>query len=235
MPRTARASQGGICYHVINRGNAKAVIFHDGLDCEAFVRLVRRAVERRPMRVLAYCVMPNHVHLVLWPSGDDDLGPWMHWLLTAHVRQHHQRHGTTGRVWQGRFKAFPIQRDEHLLTVIRYVERNPLRAGLVARAEDWPWSSLRGRVAGRSDGVLTDPPVPLGGDWCAWVQEPLTAAELESLRESVRRQRPFGDPAWTRGAAERLGLGSSLKALGRPPCAVASAVRRQPQVLKGQN
>src|SRR3990172_7915988 len=143
MPRTARASVGGMCYHAINRGNGRAELFHKEDDYAAFVRLVEEACERLPMRVLAYCLMPNHFHLALWPHGDGDLGRWMQWLLTAHVRRYHRHYGSSGPVWQGRFKAFPIQQDEHLLTVLRYIEANPLRARLVKRAEDWRWSSAR--------------------------------------------------------------------------------------------
>jgi putative transposase len=118
-------------------------VFHGDEDYEAFVDLLDRACERLPMRVLAYCLMPNHFHLVLLPHGDGDLGRWMQWLLTSHVRRHHRRRRSSGHVWQGRFKAFPIQQDAHLVTVLRYVQRNPVRAGLAERAEAWPWSSLR--------------------------------------------------------------------------------------------
>ncbi len=109
MPRTARASVGDIAYHVINRGNAKMCVFHDDDDYDAFLDLIHRACQRLPLRVLAYCLMPNHFHLVLWPHNDRDLGRWMQWLLTSHVRRYHSRRGTSGHVWQGRFKAFPIQ------------------------------------------------------------------------------------------------------------------------------
>ncbi len=123
MPRTARASVGGVCYHVLNRGNARMRVFHGDEDYEAFVDLLDRACERLPMRVLTYCLMPNHFHLVLLPHGDGDLGRWMQWLLTSHVRRHHRRRRSSGHVWQGRFKAFPIQQDAHLVMVLRYVQR----------------------------------------------------------------------------------------------------------------
>lgn len=142
MPRIARASVGDICYHVINRGNAQIEVFHKDGDYRAFMELIGLACQRIPMRVLAYCVMPNHFHLALWPRSDRDLGRWMQWLLTAHVRRYHQHYRSSGHVWQGRFKAFPIEQDDHLLTVLRYVERNPLRGGLVEQAENWRWSSL---------------------------------------------------------------------------------------------
>ena len=136
MARTARASRGDICTHVINRGNARARVFHDAVDYREFVKLMAAASARLPMRVIAYCLMPNHLHLLLWPHGDGDLSRWMQWLMTAHVRRHHRRYGTDGHLWQGRFKAFPVQKDGHLLSVLRYVERNPLRAGLFLTLEE---------------------------------------------------------------------------------------------------
>src|SRR4051794_1699226 len=106
MPRTARASAANYCYHVLNRGNQRARVFHKEGDYRAFVGLIGEAGLKVPMRVLGWCVMPNHFHLVVWPRGDGDLGRWMHWLLTAHVRRYLRHYHSSGHVWQGRFKAF---------------------------------------------------------------------------------------------------------------------------------
>jgi putative transposase len=217
MPRTARASVGDMVYHVINRGNARQTVFHDDADYGAFLTLLGDAHRRLPMRVLGFCLMPNHFHLVLWPRGDGDLSRFMQWLLTAHVRRHHRRHGGSGHVWQGRFKAFPVQEDEHLLTVLRYVERNPLRAKLVRRAEQWRWSSLRCWDEKERPTYLNDGPVDRGRDWAAWVNEPLTEAELRVVRHSVHRGTPLGSPRWANATARRLGLEASLRPRGRPP------------------
>jgi putative transposase len=203
MPRTARASVGGICYHAINRGNRRAEVFHNLADYQSFIELMERACARLPMRVVGYCLMPNHFHLVLWPHEDGDLSRWMQWLLTCHVRRYHRINGTDGRVWQGRFKAFPIEQDEHLLRVLRYVERNPLRANLVARAEQWPWSSLRRHHAAPGE---DDVPIRIPQDWETIVNRPETEAELKALRRSVNRQSPFGKAAWREDMANRLGL-----------------------------
>jgi putative transposase len=216
MPRTARASQGGYCYHVINRGNGRAEVFHKDGDYDAFVRLLADAHERLPMRVLGYCLMPNHFHLVLWPKADGDLSRWMQWLLTAHVRRYHQHYHSSGHVWQGRFKAFPIEEDEHLLTVLRYVERNALRAELVRRVERWRWSSLAARQADPRPAFLHDGPVARPKNWLGYVQEPLTAGELARVRHSVVRGTPFGETKWMERAARRLGLESTLRPRGRP-------------------
>jgi putative transposase len=216
MPRTARASQANYCYHVLNRGNARATVFHKPADYEAFVDLIASACQKRPMRVLAYCLMPNHFHLVLWPLGDGDLSTWMQWLLTAHVRRYHRHYHSSGHVWQGRFKAFPIQEDDHLRLVLRYVERNPLRAELVARAEDWLWSSLRRLAASDVPEWLDPGPAPRGVGWIEAVNQPMTEAEVERVRHSVQRGTPFGSEAWASSTAAALGLEASLQPRGRP-------------------
>ena len=155
-----RASVGGVCYHAINRGNARVDVFDKKEDFVAFLDLMEEANERLPMRVLAWCLMSNHFHLVLWPHADGDLSRWMQWLLTLHVRRYHRHYHSSGHVWQGRFKAFPIEGDEHRWTVLRYVERNALRANMVVRAEDWMWSSLAALNGGKRAGLLDAGPVP---------------------------------------------------------------------------
>ncbi len=191
MPRTARASIGGICYHVLNRGNARQDVFHEDDDYQRFIELLQEACACVPMRVLAWCLMSNHFHLVVWPHADGELSRWMRWLLTSHVRRYHSRYHSIGHVWQGRFKAFPIQRDQHLLTVIRYVERNPLRAGLVGRAEQWPWSSLAGLGQSMIQSLLHRGPLRRPDDWLNRVNEPQDEAELAALRTSVERGAPI--------------------------------------------
>jgi putative transposase len=201
---------------VLNRGNGQAKVFHKGDDFAAFLQLMAEANERLPLRILGYVLMPNHFHLVLWPRGDGDLSRWMQWLLTSHVRRYHRHYHGSGHVWQGRFKAFPIEQDEHLLAVLRYVERNPLRAKLVRRAEAWAWSSLAWRAGGKRPELLADWPVPCPRAWCASVNAVQTEAELAALRHSVARGAPFGEGRWSQRIAERLGLEASLRPRGRP-------------------
>src|SRR5271155_61833 len=168
MPRTARAAAGGLCYHVLNRGNARREVFLKDGDYQAFLGALGNACDRVPMRVLAYCVMRNHFHLVVWPKEDGELSRWLHWLLNANVRRYHQHYHSSGHLWQGRSKTFPIEADDHLLTVLRYVESNPLRARLVRRAEKWPWSSalwFQGKKPGPD--YLCAGPVARPPDWLA--------------------------------------------------------------------
>lgn len=192
-------------------------MFHKDEDYAAFVRLVGLASERLAMRVLGYCVMPNHFHLVVWPMADGDLSRWMQWLMTAHVRRYHSHYHGSGHVWQGRFKAFPIQQDEHLLRVLRYVERNPLRAKLATSAEDWPWSSASSPEAAGERIALHPSPVDRGRSWRKRLNEDVAGdSDLTDVRASIQRGTPLGDERWKKRIAKRLGLESSLRPRGRP-------------------
>jgi putative transposase len=206
-----------VCYHVINRGNARAEVFHTADDYAAFVRLLREADERLPIRLIGYCLMPNHFHLVVWPRADGDLSRWMQWLMTSHVRRYHRVYESSGHVWQGRFRAFPVQSDEHLLSVLQYVESNPIRArGLrVRRAENWLWSSASKKLP--ADGPhLVPGPTPRPAKWSALLNDGQDDVELEALRQSVNRGTPYGSPRWQQNTAKKLGLGSTMRPRGRP-------------------
>jgi putative transposase len=216
MPRTARAVVADYCYLLINRGNKKACVFHERADYEQFLALIARAQERLHLPILAACLMSNHVHLVVRPAQAQDLAKWTHWVFTTHVRWYHAKYASTGRVWQGRYKAFVTQGDHHLLTVMRYVERNALRANLVERAEDWEWGSLAWRRAVTTPVEVTAPPVALPSYWRHLVNEPQTAAELEAIRNCVNRQRPFGSEEWVRAQAANFGMEAAMQPLGRP-------------------
>jgi putative transposase len=205
---------------VLNRANARLAIFEDDEDFAAFEKVLLQAVERSAMRLLAYCLMPNHWHLVVWPRKDGELSRFIGWLTLTHTqRWHAHRHSTgSGHVYQGRFKSFPIQQDEHFYTVARYVERNALRAHLVRRAEQWRWGSLyhwlRGSVEDKA--LLAAWPIGRKPNWVDRVNAPQTEVELATVRRSVQRGSPFGDESWSERAVGRLGLESTLRPRGRP-------------------
>jgi len=136
MGRPRRVAPGGYVYHVLNRANARLRIFDDSADYEAFERVLLQAVERTQTRLLAYCVMPNHWHLVVWPKTDGELSRFVGWLTLTHTQRWHahRRSAGAGHLYQGRFKSFPVQEDEHFYSVCRYAERNALRANLRAGA-----------------------------------------------------------------------------------------------------
>ena len=234
MGRALRANDGGVVYHALNRGNARQTVFAAAAEYEGFLRVFREAQQRVPMRVIGYCLMPNHWHMVLWPRGDGDLWRFLGWLTLTHTQRWHAAAGSagSGHLYQGRFKSFPVQTRrpgaaaraggklegaDAVLSVLRYVERNPLRAALVARAQDWPYSSLAARGQADPPGPwLTLPPAGLAEDWTDLVNQPQSQKELDALRQCVVRGSPFGPESWVRQIARRLGLDSTLRPRGRP-------------------
>ena len=205
MPRCARRLVDGLPYHVLNRGNRRQSIFSQSSDYETFLTTVADALIEVPVEIFGYSVMPNHFHLVLRAERGVEISAFMRWLMNAHIRRYH-RFGElwgTGHLYQGRFKAFPIQAGHHLLTVLRYVEANPLRARLVAKAEDWPWSSLTQEAAIDGRVILTPSPVQKPDNWTEVVNEALAVATYDSLRTAARRQVPYGDPSWIRLVEEQ--------------------------------
>jgi REP-associated tyrosine transposase len=221
MGRPLRASVGGYIYHALNRGNGRGTIFHKQADYQAFERVLCEAQEHVPgLRLLAYCLMPNHWHLVLWPTADGELSDFLHWLTLTHTQRWHVHCGNVGggHLYQGRFKSFPMQNDEHFLTVCRYVERNALRAGLVKRAQDWRWGSLSRRLRGAEPErpILSRGPLPWPSDWLRWVNAVQSEGELAAIRRCAERGQPYGGQIWTKRTAGRLGLASTLRGRGRP-------------------
>lgn len=207
-------------YHVLNRANGRQGLFDDDGDYAAFERVLDEAQQRVDMRILAYCVMPNHWHLVLWPYRDGELSRFMSWLTLTHTQRWHAYRQTvgTGHLYQGRFKSFVVQTDEHLLTVCRYVERNAVRAHLVERAEQWRWSSLWRMTYGDASqrAVINEWPIARPADWVAWVNEDEGAEDLTRIRRSVVRSQPYGAAEWVVAMIERFGLGSTVRSQGRP-------------------
>lgn len=220
MPRALRTSKGGLVYHVLNRGNGRSLIFRGSGDYDAFERVLTEGCRRVAMRLLSYCVMPNHWHLVLWPRKDDDLSSCLAWLTMTHAQRWHAHRRTvgSGHLYQGRFKSFVIQADPHFLTVCRYVERNALRAGLVERADDWRWSSLWRRERGdaRAKALLSPWPIDPPANWLRTVNRPQTEKQVAAIRLCIGRNRPYGDPQWLERIVPRLGLESTFRPRGRP-------------------
>jgi putative transposase len=219
-------------YHVLNRAVGRRTLFKKDEDYAAFERVLEEAPGFRPMRVLAYCLMPNHWHLVLWPRADGDLSAYVRWVTVTHTQRYHAHYKTagTGPLYQGRFKSFPVQAGGHFTTVCRYVERNALRAGLVKAAERWRWSSLYHGVHGRP-AWLADWPDGGRPGLAAWLQSvnrPETEGELAALRQSLARGAPYGEEAWAKRTAGRLGLESALRPRGRPRKTPAEREKRLP-------
>jgi putative transposase len=220
MPRRPRLATGGLVYHVLNRRVGRLKLFNRPADYAAFESILAESYHRTGIRITAYCLMPTHWHLLLWPRQDGELSEVVRWITVTHTQRWHvhRRTSGTGPVYQGRFKSFPVQTDEHFLTVARYIERNPLRAALVNHAEDWQWSSLWRRMQDDSKltAWLSQWPVVQPRNWVRRVNQPETEEELEMLRVSVNRGRPFGNEPWAVRTAKRCGLESTLRPPGRP-------------------
>ena len=215
-----RHTPGGYVYHALNRASARMKLFPKAGDYAAFLRIIDAALEKFPMRVLGYCLMPSHWHMVLYPAADGELSRFLRWLTLTHaVRWQKHYHVTgSGHVYQNRFKAFAIEKDQHLYSVLRYVERNGLRAGLVAQAALWPWGSLACRLAGGEAAArrLAAWPVALPENWVQWADEPQSETELAAVRLCVQRGRPYGSATWLDRVVKRLGLQSTIRPRGRP-------------------
>ena len=218
MPRRSRFATGGYVFHVLNRAVGRQTIFARDADYAAFLNVLDEVRRQVAVRILCYCIMPNHWHLVLWPTGDDDLSAFMQRLTTTHTRRWHKVHETVGNgpLYQGRFKSFPVETDDHYYTVCRYVERNPLRANLVQHAEAWRWSSLWQWRNDRCDVALAPWPLPRFSSWLDYVQTVQSEAELAALRASLTRGSPFGNDQWRVETASQLGLEKTLHPRGRP-------------------
>jgi putative transposase len=164
--------------------------------------------------------MRNHWHFVVWPRAEGEVTDYFRWLSHTHAMRWHVAHNTVGRghLYQGRFKAFPVQADEHFYTLCRYVERNALKEQAVARAEDWRWGSLwaRRHRSERLKSLFSDWPVPRPRNWTALVNQPLREEDSEGVQISIARNRPLGDASWQESQAKRLGLEQSLRSEGRP-------------------
>lgn len=216
MPRTARAAVGGLAYHVLNRGNNRQRIFRKPADFAAFVKLLIDGKQRANVDVLGFCLMGNHWHIVLIPRTGRDLAAYLSWVTNTHVKRHRAHYRkTSGHLYQGRFKSFVVEEDSYLLTLLRYVEANPLRAKSVKRAQDWQWSSL-GCDAKTAGQLLSPSPVDRPANWTTLVNRGVPAAELETIRQALKRDRPLGRIEWVKAMAKRLGLSHTLRPRGRP-------------------
>ena len=224
MPRPLRPIDDGLIYHVINRGNNRQDVFHKQADFEAFLKALGELKQRKPFELYGYCLLNNHFHLLVRPLGAS-ISRIMQSLLVSHTQRYHKHYRSGGHVWQGRFKSPVIQSDEHLLTVLRYIEANPLRAGIVRRAEEYRWSSYRAHGLGEADELLD----PLGvyeqlspyaavrrRVWEQKVHLPIEEQTLAAIRRASATGLPYGDERWVKKLAKKLQLDLAIRPRGRP-------------------
>lgn len=220
MPRPKRICPRGEVFHVLNRAVARLTIFEKPADYDAFLRVLNETWQLVPLPIFAMAVMPNHWHFIVRPTTDDQVSEFFRRLTVMHTMRYHAHYktGGTGHLYQGRFKSFPIQRDEHLLVAMRYVERNPVRANFVDLAEEWQWGSAHARQqsADQRRWLATPKDPPLPRQWRSWVNKAETDAEVKALRHCIARGLPFGDDRWIKSSTVRLNLESTTRPRGRP-------------------
>jgi putative transposase len=192
MARPRRYTPPDSVLHLVNRGNDRKRLFEAEREYEEFLNLVAAVKQRCPMRLLAYCVMPNHWHMVVWPEPGQSVAAFCHRLGTIHAIRHRRDTDTVGygHLYQHRYHSFAIESERQYFAVMRYVEANAVRSGLVARAEDWPWSSLAER-SGPDRGLLSRGPLSLPEGWAALVNESLPTEVLAETRARLHRTRPY--------------------------------------------
>jgi len=219
MPRIARVVVPGIAHHLTQRGNRREDVFFTDLNRQRYLQLLLEYSFKHGLSTLAYCLMSNHVHFVCVPEKADSLAGVfkpLHMRYTQHVNWTQK---LSGRLWQGRFFSCALD-DPHLWAAIRYVERNPVRAGLVARSEEYPWSSAAAHCGLRPDPVLS--PLPAGmavttADWSSWLAEGDDPDMLSRLRVSTRTGRPAGDKSFVAKLESLLSRALQPRPVGRPP------------------
>jgi len=204
MARLARVVAAGVPHHVTQRGNRRQQVFFSEADYALYRALLAENCRNARVEVWAYCLMPNHVHLVLVPADTDGLRAALgetHRRYTWHINE---REGWRGYLWQGRFASFPMD-DAHLIAAVRYIEQNPVRARLVEGARDWPWSSARAHLRGRDDGlVCVRPMLEIVPAWSAFLEGSLSAADHDAIRASERTGRPLGGADFVAHLSARL-------------------------------
>jgi len=219
MPRPLRQSAGGTIYHVINRANIRTRIFKKSADFLAFEKVLAQGLARVDMRMCGYCIMGNHWHFLLWPREDGDLSEFMKWITVTHTSRWHKAHGpdSTGHVYQGRFKSFPVQASEHYLKVLQYIESNPLRANLVEDSNQWQFSSLAIRNGEVKEGIkIYKGPVKLPKTWRKDVNKIPNETTQAEIQNCIIRGAPYGGKTWTKTIAQKLGIESTTNPRGRP-------------------
>lgn len=217
MSRVARIVVPGFPHHVTQRGNRRADIFETDDDRYAYLRFLKQYADRHQLAIWAYCLMSNHVHLIVVPTHKDSLGKALHDAHTVYAMRYNTHTELSGHLWQGRFYSCPMD-DGHLWDAVRYVERNPIRAGLVARAEDYPWSSAPGHCGKLADPVLSRdfPPPGVIPDWSDWLKNE-DDAHISQLRACTRTGKPCGTPTFLTRLETLLDRSLQPKPRGRKP------------------
>lgn len=226
MSRVARNVVPGEPHHIVQRGNRRAAVFHADEERAAYLRLLSEYGRMHGLRLWAYCLMTNHVHLIAVPSAEHSLAHALRGVHTVYAMHYNHRHHASGHLWQGRYKSCPLD-GPHLWHAVRYVERNPVRAGIVSRAQDYPWSSAPAHCGLRRDPLLAPDFPPPGAitDWAFWLTEPDDADHIANIRAKTNANRPCGSPEYLSRLEAQTGQTFHTKPPGRKPRLVETGQR----------
>jgi len=220
MPRLPRTVFANLPHHVTQRGNRREDIFFTDDDREIYLSWLREYSDKHQVEVLAYCLMTNHIHLVVVPATDDGLQRVLKPLHMRYAQRINRARGWKGHLWQGRFFSSPLD-DAYLWAAVRYVERNPVRAGIVHRAEDYRWSSAAAHCGSRTDGLLNldsswSKQFAVVQDWSAWLAEGDETEKIRILRQNIDNGVPCGNEGFVRRLGKVVGRGLEYRPQGRP-------------------
>lgn len=220
MPRVARVVFPGVPHHVTQRGNRREEVFFEEQDRKVYLGWLREYTEKHEVQVLAYCLMTNHIHLIMVPNDEDGLHSVLKPLHMRYAQRINRNRGWSGHVWQGRYFSAPLD-EAYLWAAIRYIERNPVRTGMVVRAEAYRWSSAAAHCGVREDPILTKGrewtrSIAIGGDWKNWLSEPDEPEKLEILRRNVHKGLPCGSEEFIERLSKESGRNLKFVPQGRP-------------------
>jgi len=220
MPRLPRTVFANVPHHITQRGNRREEIFFTDADRETYLSWLKDYSDKYHVELLAYCIMTNHVHLIAVPASDDGLQRMLKPLHMRYAQRINRTRDWKGHLWQGRFFSSPLD-DAYLWAAVRYVERNPVRAGMARRAEDYRWSSAAAHCGNRTDDLLN---LESGWgkqfstivDWSAWLAEGDGKEEIQRLRQNVEKGLPCGNEDFVQRLGMMAGRQLVLRPQGRP-------------------
>ena len=218
MPRIARIVGVGYPHHIVQRGNNRERVFLDPGDYERYLSFLSKYSEEKEASVLAYCLMPNHIHLLVRPSEAEALPKMMQGITLCYSKYFNGENGRTGRLWECRYHSTVVDGDSYLWTVSKYIENNPVRAGIVKRPEDYPYSSAKTHLLGRKDPLLKEPLFDKSEltEYRRFIQLEEDKKITEEIRKQTRLGKPFGDGGFLKALSENLGRSLSFRPKGRP-------------------
>ena len=217
MPRLRRVVVPGLPHHIVQRGNRRSNIFGDDRDRLVFLRILKQASGIHSLTHFAYSLMTNHFHLVSRPEHDASLSAAMRDTLGPYAIYFNQKYGLSGRLWQGRFFSVVVDQTR-FWEVIRYTERNPVRAGMVKRAEEYYWSSAAAHCFGKEDVLIQPlPSIPsMIGSWSEWLNGAENDRDLRQIRTNTKTGRPYGSEEFVKALEAVLGRELLVRRRGRP-------------------